>query len=442
VTYLIDPLIINKFGVNNLAQPQGLIELKTITGRIFRFKENNNVKTHLGPVKANRISKEHKILIEEYPLNETSIMTHDNIIVSLILDENSFIQGEWAHNLSKEKRHLLNKDLIQLKKVNLLPLRTDNPKLPIIARLLGSIITDGSIPRYEVIFSLGSYDDANEICKDIECLGFKPNKITHYTGTYKSNERKVTHQGFLTRKGGAFVRFMIALGAPVSRKSMTNSYFPQWVHKSPKIVKREFLAALLGGDGPAPWFYKRTRRKESYKITFTDFFMHKHINYVNSLISFFKHLKTLFEEFSVDINRIKTKELPLSKNKVKVALQFSKSKDNILQLCQNVGYRYCKEKSTKALFISEYLRYHKSEVVKRKKAKKNVIMLYNEGFSRSEIAERLKISPIIIGNIIQRRHKNFGGSQVIPQSSWTIKQFLCETNADIKNGRLYVPLKI
>jgi DNA-directed RNA polymerase subunit B len=202
-------------------------------------------------------------------------------------------------------------------------------------------------------------------------------------------------------------------------------------------VKREFLTAYLGGDGAAPWYYKRRERKDSYKIRLPEISIHKHPNFVESQIEFFKLLQSLFEEFDVRISKIKTKPTK-NPDRVSVDFVFSSKKDNILHLCQNIGYRFCVEKSRKAQLIGEFLAYRKEEIKQRIRNRRRIIDLYNQGLSLKEISQKLNIGYRIVTSIVQRRsHLN---KRVRPKSSWSIGKFFKETLANKETGMLFVPI--
>ena len=83
--------------------------------------------------------------------------------------------------------------------------------------------------------------------------------------------------------------------------------------------------------------------------------------YVDSLVSFFKKIEKLFNEFKIQTNTIIVKDTKRSDRKA-ISLTFNASKDNILRLCEYVGYRYCSEKQNKSQIVLEYLKYHQKGI--------------------------------------------------------------------------------
>ncbi|MHA1358086.1 MAG: DNA-directed RNA polymerase subunit B [Candidatus Helarchaeota archaeon] len=399
-----------------------VLEIKTITGRSILATEDHPFLTERGWISAGDLKLTDKVLIRP-TLNPTSEIDEIERSVFPILDTDE-IESE------KDQEKLIN--------LGLLPLDSDNPKLHIIARLLGLILTDGYVGN-TVEFYLGTETDAINVCRDLEILGFKANPVIYKEGTYQFDEERdpVTYGTFQTTKGGAFKRLMIALGAPIGSRTKQKSIFPVWILNAPKKVKREFLGAFMGGDGAAPWTYKRKGREDSYKISIPDLEIHKYPNFVDTQIEFFNHLKTLFEEFDVKINHIKTKELKRDAS-IAIKLVFDASKDNILRLCRNIGYRYCLEKQNKAQLIEEFLAYRKMQIVKRLNVHKQIINLYNQGVQPKQIAQTLNIGYRIVTSIVQRRFQE--RNIVHPKSAWSIGQFFEETHANLDTGLLYSPL--
>ena len=414
-----------------------VLEIRTITGRTIQATEDHPFLTNRGWVDAGDLKISDKVLVRP-TLAPSTVIDQEERVTFSILDSENFLNGVWRNVLPEEEQHFVEKDFDKLGRLGLLPLDTDHPKLPILSRLLGAVLTDGCISN-TVEFYLGTEADAVKVHRDLESLGFIANPITEKEGVFQSDKSQepVYYKTFVTTKGGAFKRLMMALGAPVGRRSEQASIFPEWILNCPKEVKREFLGAFMGGDGSAPWAYKRVNRKDSYKIRLPEVEIHKHPDYVDSQIKFFESLKQLFADFGVKINTIKTK--PISRtNRIAVDLIFDASNDNILRLCRNVGYRYCQEKQKKAQLISEFLAYRREELNRRIKDRQKAIELYDEGYTQRQIAEQLGIGYLVVTSIIQRRCQN--REVVHPKSSWSAGKFFEEAHANLETGMLYVPL--
>ncbi len=399
-----------------------VFEIKTITGRSIVATEDHPFLTDRGWVTAGDLRLTDKVLIRP-TLDPKSGSEEDERGVYTILDIND-IEND--------------KDKEELKECGLLPLDSDNPKLSILARLIGIILTDGYVGN-TIEFYLGTEKDAMDVCRDLETLGFTANPIVYKERTYQFEKalNPTTYGTFQTTKGGAFLRLMIALGASPGNRVEQESIFPVWILNAPREVKQEFLGAFMGGDGAAPWVYKREGRKDSFKIRIPDLELHKHPKFVDSQIKFFEIMKSLFEEFGVKVSHIKTKILG-KENRIAIDMIFDASKDNIFRLCHNVNYRYCTDKQNKAQLVGEFLAYRQIQIIERINIQRQIIELYNQGNQPKQISQALNVGYRIVTAIVQRRDQE--RTVVLPKSAGSIGQFFEETQANVETGMLYCPL--
>ncbi|MDO8055969.1 MAG: hypothetical protein Q6361_03845, partial [Candidatus Hermodarchaeota archaeon] len=414
-----------------------VLELKTITGRTIRATEDHPFLTRSGWVDAGNLKISDKVMIRPTlePLNCSDDKEPNNTV---ILSEEEFLEGTWKEALPEDQQHLVRKDVEELDRLGLMPLTTNHPQLPTIARLFGSVITDGTVSN-TIEFYVGSKEDGNEIIRDLEALGFTSNPVVLKESSFYPDKVDDTtnYRTYRTTKGGAFQRLMVALGAPVGKRAEQPSVVPEWLLDCSLEVKREFLSSYLGGDGSAPWYNKRHGRRDSYKVYLPGISVHKHHTFVASQTKFFKFLKRLFEEFNVQIKRIKTRSLT-DPNRVAVDLVFGNDKENILRLCRTISYRYCREKRHKAQLISEFLAYREEEIIQRIQNRQRIIDLYKRGWAPKQISQKLNIAYRIVTSTILRRSQD--RKIVHPKSSWSIGKFFKETYANEKTGMLFVPI--
>ncbi len=413
-----------------------VFEIKTVSGRKIRATEDHPFLTDRGWVETGDLKLTDRVLIRP-TLNPLDDHESEEDAVFTILDIDEFINGTWKSSLPDEEHHLVEKDAEKLINLGLLPLESDHPNLSILSRLLGAVITDGTVSN-TIEFYLGSEADATAIHRDLETLGFIANPITEKKSEFHPDKTKdpVFYRTFRLNKGGAFKRLMMALGVPHGKRTEHPSIFPDWLLTCSKRVKREFIGAFMGGDGAVPWFYKRSGRKESYKIRLPEIEAHKHPSYIDSQILFFEKLKSLFKEFNIEVNDIRTKQI--FQDRIAVKLIFDTSKDNIYRLCTEIGYRYCQEKEHKAQLIGEFLSFRKEEITQRERDREAVIELYDHGIPPKQISSMLNLGYRVVTSIVQRRHKE---RQVVrPKSSWSVAGFFENTNSSLETGMLYLPL--
>ena len=166
----------------------------------------------------------------------------------IIIDDNDITNNSTGNML-------INEYLLELKNKNLLPLRLNNENITVITRILGSVFSDGNLyynnkNNYrEVSFSLGTEKDVEDLKNDLGKLGF--NKVHHKKEKKELNvnNRKYTINVHKVKVSSTSLWLLLkSLGAPVGDKTAASYNLPRWLMDSNHYIKREFLAAFMGGD--------------------------------------------------------------------------------------------------------------------------------------------------------------------------------------------------
>ena len=311
----------------------------------------------------------------------------------LIINDLSCLKEHLSFNVRKTYES-------SLEEIGLLPLYDDSPKLPILARICGFTFTDASLsinngsPTWTGCF--GTTKDCDEFNNDCEILGFD-GKYKESTMTLK-NGRKFKHSSYNIHQCAYFASLMIALGCKYGKKTKQKTIMPNWILNGSKLIQREFIAGLLGGDGGSVCFLKRKGKKNAYTFTFGDFSRHKHeplnqpkdkLKNVDSLVKFMKQVQKILAKFKVLTFKPRvTKEeyeeetTPNDKEKhdsYNVLLPFSNSMDSIIAFAENVGYRYAftkRQRTEKSFF---YMKYKKDLWDERIALKKEIVERHDNG---------------------------------------------------------------
>jgi tRNA-splicing ligase RtcB len=146
----------------------------------------------------------------------------------------------------------------KLEKCNLLPLTYSNPKIGILARLVGYVLGDGCVARIRekkrerlITVISGAKQDLELIRKEISLLGFKPSKVYtrervvrgyNYYGEFVARCK----ENWIRINSKTFSLLLNKLGVPIGRKTICKFNVPKWIKQAPLWVKRNFLAALFG----------------------------------------------------------------------------------------------------------------------------------------------------------------------------------------------------
>ncbi len=304
----------------------------------------------------------------------------------------------------------------RLKQRGLLPLTEDNPNLPVIARILGHLFSDGSMSHiverrksgpysyFTIDCCLGSQVDEDELRKEVANLGYEPPKGREVTYTMRVDGREYTARTrHVKLRDSALCSLLRALGAPVGEKVKNGAKMPEWLIRAPTQVQREFLSAYLGGDGEAPRIFNRNLRS-GVRLSF-----HRILQRKEEGLEFASQLRQMFTNFGVVVNEIRS--LPGYTRQdgyrtVEILLPFKLSEENIFALCHRIGFSYCSRKKSKALLVGEYLRI-KSQLRDEMKHKMTWAKeLRSEGMQVKEIGALLALAPTTVSQWIRRTVKN------------------------------------
>lgn len=154
-------------------------------------------------------------------------------------------------------------DVIEkLSSTGLLPLTTDNPKLPAILRLLAASFTDGGIDIRMNTFHFNSAIKANiEAWKKdfFEVFPFAKESLSYIeTGKYKSSIGTRTCDR-------AIIRFFAALGCPIGNKTTTNYQLPVWLFELSKEHKLAFIDGFFSCEVAMPQYRFGSKEGSHFK---------------------------------------------------------------------------------------------------------------------------------------------------------------------------------
>lgn len=356
------------------------------SGRKITATEDHPFYTKKGWIDASQLNKEDEVAV--YPsLDTVELPELPNKELGLVIVNSEDIKRNYPNRF----KHYIK----ELQERELLPLTVNNYKGDIIARLLGHIFSDGHCGKHNLEFYCGSREDALRIAEDIRLLGFEPSRLTEKNTKIKTLKGVVKYKTFMLSKGGALHSLLVLAGAPIGRKTDIRVNVPRWISKSSLSVKREFLGALLGGDGPKPKMVIRNERKSGNKLHIDDLIFHKKSNMRGNIVQFSEDIKKLFSEFGVIVNRISIEEDYTRKDgstMLKCKIVFGKSQDNVKKLLTKIGYRYCVQKEKESNLIGEWLRLRNFAIKQRVDLKNKVRRLHKEGINPKEISHTLGIN--------------------------------------------------
>ncbi|RDD52891.1 MAG: RNA-splicing ligase RtcB, partial [Candidatus Korarchaeota archaeon NZ13-K] len=218
----------------------------------------------------------------------------------------------------------------QLRERGLIPLRWEDPRLGILARLLGFAMGSGRLGEVSGRISLcfhGSEETLREVMRDLERLGIGEGLLI------RRDDREL-------RVEGALALLMKELGMPSGEKLG----IPEWIKRAPLWVKRNFLAGLFGAEGGPVIFEGR----EPLPINLTRI---ERMELEDGLFKYLREIAELLKDFGIHatIQRLR-------KDEERVAYELSiVDEESIRTFLGRIGYEYDLRKREVGLWAHAYL---------------------------------------------------------------------------------------
>ncbi|MBI2107577.1 hypothetical protein HYT54_00455 [Candidatus Woesearchaeota archaeon] len=229
-----------------------------------------------------------------------------------------------------------------LKNKRLLPLRVDNPKLSLIAKVLGSTFGDGGIfENLNAIFlSSSNFKDTEEFSEDLQKI-FENDVIIN---TELREGGEFGHSWCMSNTNRNIIRFFIALGAPIGNKTVKELFIPKWL-KLNKKYEDEFYGSLFGG-GLGVSTYNRLPRIE-FTITGRKNIEENRIQFLDEIIDYLNGKFIDVTKRGIDITNVSTKKGHKDNRRYRFIL--SQSTNNIETFIKKIKINYCNLKKYKLL---------------------------------------------------------------------------------------------
>lgn len=381
--------------------------------------------------------------VKDMSINETKIgiLPHQNGLdnfndeTKIILTEEQF--KEFFIN-NKFKSKLIDKYIVELKKMDLLPLYNTNYKLSLLARIFGFLLADGSINIYERLnnkftacsFDFGTEDDVKTFENDVNLCGF--NKCKYHKSSRHFNN--TVHTTYSVTHNGAMPAILLALGISYGKKTENKrKEIPTWICNGNKLIKREFLSGFQGGDGcKIRW----NKIDKGYNFVCAETSQQINPKYVDTLAYFMNQCVTLIREFGLEVSNVK--HCKMEENRIKVSYKISDKHNNLINYYDNIGYRYSSSKNNQSFIVIEYLKYKQSLFDEHKQIIETIRKLSDENNTNATIANKLNITVSYVSDTI-RSYKNNRKISMRNLGVDNIKTWIAETT--LFNNMLFVPIK-
>ena len=403
--------------------PDKLFEIKTISGRQIKATSDHPflVKTAVGKYEMKKLG-DLNVANDKLVIRHTVAPISDANTTVVVLDESDVLEHY--------RMDLLEKNLLNV------PIPTH--KLKIIARLIGSLNTDGHVGcdssnYYTAEFYVGEEYDVYQIADDIKTIGFENPVIRRTIKKFENKRtgRTSTSSTWMVSKSGSFAYFMFKMGAFPGSKVNIERKIPSWLENAELSVKREFLSGFQGGDGSRFSYQKNGNMfKPNLGITFQT----THNDFLVATTAYMGQIQKMFEELQI-ICTLKT--TVVDETKTKVCIVFEKSCENLNKYATMINYTYCEEKRRVSAPIIEHLKIRQQHKLSRDESTKFIVDNYAT-VSREKLIEETKFTLNQINKVISNNKKG-----IQQRSRFTTDivydNFIRENIAD--NGCVCVPIE-
>ena len=288
----------------------------------------------------------------------------------------------------------------ELKQRNLIPLRMNSPQLPIILKLLGYVLGDGSLIIYEekdkstkkgTVWFYGQPEDLEDIREDITKLGWTCSRIYSHSRNMQF-DTKYGNKMFLSTEHGvkvsarSFLTLLHLLGVPIGNKAKQNWEIPNWIINLPLWMKRLYLASFQGAEMTTP----STMTDLGYTFYMPTIGINKKANYLETGIKFLQQFSLLLKEFNVSSTISEEKHEYTDKignESYRIRLHINGDSDNLIRFFSHVNFEYNRKKRWLANYSIVYLKHKNLEIEDRSSAKEKILELSETGVGITKITE-------------------------------------------------------
>lgn len=298
-----------------------------------------------------------------------------------------------------------------LKSHTLLPLYSNNPFLPIAARLFGHILGDGFFYRDKnknlIIGFSGEISDLEAIRKDLSLLNVSYSRISSRITNSEIN----TYNGMVTVTGTSnqfvvsepkLTKLFFALGLPVGDRTVVSYTIPSWIMNGSKRIKREFLSAFMGAEASTPTLKKNKKTFQPIRFSF-----YKSEQCKQEGEFYAQQLQELFSSFAIPLS-FKIKKGNRRKDgttTLQFALTLSTSNENLIAFFENINYTYSQKKRAIANSFLSFLNNKQADVDLRIKQYNHALKLAQKGFGSIKIGKILGLAEGTVENWIYHHKK-------------------------------------
>ena len=368
-------------------QNGSLLKIITKFGKEILVTKDHPVLTNKGMVEAGLVSIGTNLVSHgfeglEYSKPDESVIYNKKDVEKAM---NKLGIGERGHARAQILKHLNRLDLLELK--------TTSKKLPRILKLLGIILSDGTVPeKSKSVVIYGKMEDLKSIQNDLKWLGittsiFSRKRHHKFKSQYaESNFKTIEHSLKISSRG--FKVILHAMGVPFGDRSAKRYRIPKWIKLLVPWQKRLFVAAYFGGELTKPL------SNNGYNFNNSAFSVSKQETIIDNAFEIVYDLKEILESLGIESSEptlVDGYAYTGKKGTTKsVRLTIKANAKNMKKFLCTVGYVYNKEKEILSSLGSLYLSFANKVREERENAKKTAQKMYYNGSNLGQILVTIK----------------------------------------------------
>jgi tRNA-splicing ligase RtcB (3'-phosphate/5'-hydroxy nucleic acid ligase) len=367
------------------AQSVGAYEIQTESGRKLVASGDHPVYTSKGVVEMRDLRPGDRVVV--LPGEQVAVGNRGSQIIAQRALEGAVPPKSNAPRIVSE-----------LKRLGLLPLRYDSPKLPALLRLLGHAFGDGTLSYSRggtgfggKFIASGGPADLKTVSSDLQSLGFNVSPLYHGTATSAvttdSGQRSISGSyDVVSTSSIVLFTLLKSLGGPVGEKAVAQYRIPRWLMRSPDWVKAEFLSSYFGSELEKPRFSGGTVSSPTFSVS-------KVSESLESGLGLVDDIATLLRSLGISVSS--TKVYPSAyrkdgKKSYKIVVSIASNIRNLAALFGKVGYAYQSDREAMGRYVHGFLMLKLRRMELTQKAYLRALELRKLGLSYREIAESLR----------------------------------------------------
>ena len=290
-----------------------------------------------------------------------------------------------------------------LEERGLLPVRRSSAALPVLIKVLGFVLGDGTLyftgrTGKGFIWFFGQPDDLEDIRRDLLPL-FRVSRVysrqrAHAIATDYGEVRFETTNSVVRATSTSLAVLLALLGCPVGNRSIQDYETPLWLRTAPLWQKRLFLAAYFGAElqSPRP-FAERDRNFPCPLLT-----LQKVEAFAESGRRFLEQIGDMTREFGVQPMGIGERRETTRRrhgHSVRLRLVLSSRPESLRNLYERIGYEYNRKRQAGGCIVAAYQRCKERAWRERNEAIAEIVRLRALlGLSAKAIHARLRTEAV------------------------------------------------